>query len=173
MGARWLLLGAVIAGVLAMHILNAADSSGDHRPMAMTPAGANTAASSTSMAMDMSAVAFQVPTAHPGTVTKLSAVAGVGMSPMPCCVLLLISTVTLVLLMHSHNVRTAAAADQALSRAAPTAGPQRGPPGPGRPRIALSIQRVLEGNHAEPCLLLGSTPSALLFFTPLSQGVPS
>jgi len=101
LGARWLLLGAVIAGVLAMHTLSAADSSGDHRPMAMTSARASTPAASTSMAMGLPAIEFQVPTADPVTVTQLSAVAGGGMPPMSCCVLFLISTVALVLLMRS------------------------------------------------------------------------
>ena len=139
--ARWLLLGAVIAGVLAMHIFSAADSGGSHHSMVMPSAGATPPAASTSMVMDMPVVEPPVQATHPITDTQLGAVAGDGMSPMSCCVLFLVSAVGLVLLVRSHRARTAATAAGARGRAAPST-PRRGPPGPGLPRIALSVLRV-------------------------------
>jgi hypothetical protein len=139
--ARWLLLGAVIAGVLAMHILSAADSGGSHRSMAMPSASATPPAASASMVMDMPAVKSPVQAMHPINGTQLGAVAGVDMSPMSCCVLFLVSAVGLVLLVRSYRARTAATAGGTRGRAAPST-LQRGPPGPGYPRIALSILRV-------------------------------
>lgn len=140
---RWLLLGAVIAGVLAMHILSAADSGGRHRSMAMPSASATPPVASVSMVveMDMPAVDPPVRTTHPIAGTQLGAVAGVGMSPMSCCVLFLVSAVGLVLLVRSDRARTVATAAGAGCRAAPST-LQRGPPGPGFPRIALSVLRV-------------------------------
>jgi len=138
MGARWLLLGAVIAGVLAIHLLGAADSGGNHPPMATTPGSS----SSPGMSMDIPMPGVDMaPPAYPGTATKLSSVLGTGMAPMSCCVLFFVSAAGLVLLTRSTKPATNPAAAGIRGRAAHGV-PQRGPPGPGRPRIALSILRT-------------------------------
>lgn len=138
--ARWLLLAAVITGVLAMHILSAADSAGSHQPMAMTPAAATPPAMAISMSMSMPAVNPAPPTSR--FTAQLSGGPGAGMSPMSCCVLFLIAAAALILLIRSTKPASTAATGGVRGRAAPSAVTQRGPPGPGRPRIALSILRV-------------------------------
>ena len=140
--ARWLLLGAVIAGVMAMHILGGHDSGGAGQPMAMTSAGPAMPAPIMPMAMPSPGRASQDPTGHPADGSHLQPAPGSGMSDMSCCVLFLVTVVGLVLLMRLHAIRSRTHTDRALGRTAPWAAPGRGPPGAGRPRITLSILRV-------------------------------
>lgn len=137
--ARWLLLAAVIAGVLAMHVLSAADTGGDHQPMAIASASATSPAESPSMVMDMSAQS-QIPAAHLVAGTQL-APDGMGMSAMSCCVLFLAAALGLVLLIRSSSARTVDVARSSRGQVASSTF-QRGPPGPGLPRVALSVLRV-------------------------------
>lgn len=139
--ARWLLLGAVIAGVLAMHILSAADSGGNHQPMAMAMTPDSDSSAGMSMGLPMQ-TAELVAASYPITATQLSGGPGAGMSPMTCCVLAFVSAAGLLLLLRSTTPATNPAADRIRGRAAASAAPQRGPPGQGRPRIALSVLRV-------------------------------
>jgi hypothetical protein len=138
--ARWLLLAAVIAGVLAMHVLSAADMGGNHQPTAMASVSGASPADPPSMVMDMSAAQSRAPVAQPVAGTQL-APEGIGMSAMSCCVLFLASAVGLVLLIRSFSVPTASVGESSGSPAMLSI-LQRGPPGPGRPRIALSVLRV-------------------------------
>lgn len=137
--ARWLLLAAVIAGVLAMHVLSAADTGGDHQPMAITSASATSPAGSPSMVMDMSAQA-QIRAAHLVAAAQ-PAPDCMGMSAMSCCVLFLAAAVGLVLLIRTSSARTANVAGCSRGQAVSST-LQRGPPGPGLPRVALSVLRV-------------------------------
>jgi len=143
--ARWLLLAAVIAGVLAMHVLSAADSGGNHQPMAMTSVGAALPAlsvtTSAAMVMNVPATGFQAPITGPVPGTQVGLAGGMGMSAMGCCVLFLVSTAGLVLLIRAHCANEVSAADSAGGPAT-LSSLQRGPPRPGRPRIALSVLRV-------------------------------
>lgn len=139
LAARWLLLAAVIGGVLAMHILSGADMGGNHRPMAMTSASGSSPAGPPSMLMDMSAAQIQAPATHAVAGTQLAA-DGMGMSAMSCCVLFVVTAMGVALLMRFCGVCTAPAAGGRYGVARSAL--QRGPPGTGRPRIALRVLRV-------------------------------
>ena len=135
---RWLLLGAIIAGILAMHVLNAANSGGGHRGMPMSASGNGSARMTTGMAMP--GIDQAVPDG-PATATQLSAVPGTGMSPMSCCVLFLVSAAGLLVLRRTSGGQATTGPAASHHLASPGIA-QRGPPGAVRPRIALSIQRV-------------------------------
>ena len=143
--ARWLLLAAVIAGILAMHILGGHDSTGVARPAAMTPT-AMTSAAQSMPGMDMSLAAPDPasPSRAAATAERLSAaVPGVSMLDMSCCVLFLSAiAMSLWLLRLIGAERNAGKRAPAPIASAGWATRTGAPPGVGWPRITLGVLRV-------------------------------
>ena len=104
--ARWMLLGAVIAGVLAMHVLSAPEGFEGHSMPAGMVMGAEVAVAvdvpvMPAMAMAGTGADTRWPASHPaaGAVMKIvvTPVPG-GMSGMTCCTLFLLTGVGTLLL---------------------------------------------------------------------------
>ncbi len=132
--ARWVLLGLVIAGVLAMHVLGDHDTGGTAEPMAMamhsTPGAAAPA-----MAMTRRP-AGEAPAVAPAALT-----AGHGgpVSAMDCCVLFLTAGGALLVLLRTGTSAPAVtfSADWIFWNCA-----RRRPPAAGPLRIRLCVLRV-------------------------------
>ena len=154
---RWLLVGAVIVGVLAMHVLGEPDGTTRAVPadrmssvavlaLPGSPAMASTAMSMTGAAvdaLDRSAPALVAIADRPSHLLPVSvALPGMGgMAAMTCCVLFLITGAGALLLAMLRALRSRLDLQTNCSTTQLTAGP-RAPPVRRALRLSLCILRV-------------------------------
>ncbi|SDP46534.1 hypothetical protein SAMN04515671_4350 [Nakamurella panacisegetis] len=127
---RWLLLGAVLAGLLAMRFLSGHDSAGDHRVLA--PTASSQIVASTSVAHEVStgnlATAVVMPTDRP---------AGHGAAIVTSCALLLLAVAVVAL----AGVAVRRQGRRPAAGWSVSAGGLRGPPKT-LSRQALCVERI-------------------------------
>lgn len=146
----WVLLTAVIGGILGMHVFTGGDTTAGHRPLPTAHASQMQSAKQTDMVgMDdhrSNDVGDGPVNARPVEVGGWLSEVPVGMSHdgMAACILFLVvgGAALLLALLAGRNSWSPGSA--ALAGGGPGGGGvmRRGPPGPGLPRLALCVYRI-------------------------------
>lgn len=141
-----MLLGAVIAGVLAMHILSEPDGLDGHSMPAGMVVNPEMAAASNMPGMGMGAGRADPKAAAQPAATAVSATMTAsdssGMAAMTCCTLFLLTVAGLLLMLLLRAIRRRPATHLTSSALQRFSQRRRGPPIVSAPRILLCVLRV-------------------------------
>jgi hypothetical protein len=145
LAARWVLVGAVLSGVFAMHVLSAHQAGGGHGMVLdgqQLATGTSVTEHGGTMTMSMPAAKSTPAEAEFGAGVLMPTMPGGSMGSMATCILFLVvgAATVLLALLTSGSARTSMLTQRLFAGLLDLS--PRGPPGSGPPRISLCVLRV-------------------------------